>query len=68
MLGALAAVWVINYFIILPVVSPAFVRLLPFAVTLASKLAFGVAAAIALSLFNAGSVIAENLDLAGSLR
>jgi hypothetical protein len=68
MLGVLAAIWAINYFVILPVVSPAFVHLLPFAVTLTSKLAFGVAAAMALSLFNAGSAIAENLDLAGSLR
>ena len=45
-IGSLAAVWVINYFVVLPVVSPGFVHLLPYAVTLASKLAFGVIAAI----------------------
>lgn len=48
MMGSLAAVWAINYFIVLPVVSPSFVHLLPYAITLASKLAFGVAAAAAL--------------------
>jgi hypothetical protein len=48
MMGSLAAVWAINYFIVLPVVSPGFVHLLPYAVTLTSKLAFGVAAAAAL--------------------
>ena len=48
MMGGLAAVWAINYFIVLPIVSPDFVHLLPFAITLASKLAFGIAAAAAL--------------------
>jgi hypothetical protein len=67
-LGILAAVWVINYFVILPVVCPTFVHLLPYAVTLASKLAFGVTAATTLNVLKIGSVIAENLDLAGSLR
>jgi hypothetical protein len=47
MLGSLAIVWAINFFIVLPAVSPGFVHLLPYAVTLASKLAFGLAAAIA---------------------
>jgi hypothetical protein len=44
MVGSLAAVWGINYFVVLPAVSPSFVYLLPYAVTLASKLAFGFAA------------------------
>lgn len=48
MMGSLATVWAINYFIVLPVVSPGFVHLLPYAITLASKLAFGVASAAAL--------------------
>jgi hypothetical protein len=51
MMGSLAAVWAINYFVVLPVLSPGFVHLLPYAITLASKLAFGVAAAAALQLF-----------------
>ena len=37
----LAGVWVINFLVILPVINPAFVTLLPFLVTLASKLLFG---------------------------
>ena len=41
---ALATVWALNFFIVLPVVSPPFVHLLPYAVTLASKLMFAVAA------------------------
>jgi len=68
MLGILAAIWAINYFVILPGVSPALVHLLPYAVTLTSKLAFGFAAAMALNVLKAGSVVAENLDLARSLR
>jgi hypothetical protein len=50
MIGSLALVWVINYFVVLPAVSPSFVHLLPYAVTLASKLAFGIAAAATLRL------------------
>jgi hypothetical protein len=44
MLVSLAAVWAINFFVLLPAVSPDFVHLLPYAVTLVSKLAFGFAA------------------------
>jgi hypothetical protein len=45
MIGSLAVIWVINYFVVLPLVSPGFVHLLPYAVAFASKLAFGAAAA-----------------------
>ena len=45
MLAALAGVWAINFFVVLPVVSPAFVHIVPYAVSLTSKLLFGVAAA-----------------------
>lgn len=48
MLAALSAVWATNFFVILPIVSPAFVHLVPYAVSLASKLLFGLAAAAAL--------------------
>jgi hypothetical protein len=44
-LAVLAAVWAINFFVIMPALSPAFVHLLPYAVSLASKLLFGFAAA-----------------------
>jgi hypothetical protein len=44
----LAAVWKINFFVLLPLISPAFVELLPYEATLASKLLFGFAAAMVL--------------------
>lgn len=43
-LAALLGVWCINFFAILPLVSPAFTHLLPYAVSLTSKLLFGAAA------------------------
>lgn len=42
-MAALAAVWAVNFFVILPALNPAFVALLPFWATLASKLLFGAA-------------------------
>ena len=48
MLLMLAAVWAINFFIVLPLLSPSFVTLLPYSVTLVSKLMFGWAAAMTL--------------------
>jgi hypothetical protein len=44
-LAALAGVWAINFFVVLPIVSPAFIHMVPYAVSLASKLLFGLAAA-----------------------
>lgn len=41
--AALVAVWALNFFVILPVLNPAFVTLMPYGVTLFSKLAFGAA-------------------------
>lgn len=48
MLSALSVVWAINFFVVLPVVSPAFVHLVPYGASLASKLLFGIAAAAVL--------------------
>lgn len=45
MLASLAAVWAINFFIVLPVISASFVHLVPYSVSLMSKLLFGIAAA-----------------------
>jgi len=45
MLAALFYVWAINFFVVLPFVSPAFTSIVPYAVSLASKLLFAVAAA-----------------------
>ena len=40
---ALAGIWTFNFFVLLPVLNPVFVALMPYPVTLASKLLFGVA-------------------------
>lgn len=44
-LMALATVWAVNFLVILPILHPAFVHLLPYPVTLLSKLLFGLAMA-----------------------
>jgi hypothetical protein len=44
-LTALAGVWAISFFVVLPIVSPAFVHMVPYSVSLTSKLLFGAAAA-----------------------
>ncbi len=48
MLAALVGVWAINFFVALPVISPAFIHLVPYSVSLVSKVLFGLAAAEAL--------------------
>lgn len=50
-LGALACVWAINFFVLLPIISPPFITLVPYAVSLTSKLLFGLAAAETLRRF-----------------
>jgi hypothetical protein len=45
---SLAGVWAVNFLFALPHLNPEFVRLLPYEVTLLSKLLFGIAAAIVL--------------------
>ncbi len=41
--AALAAIWATNFFVILPVINADFVTLMPYTVTLVSKLGFGIA-------------------------
>jgi hypothetical protein len=48
MLAALVGVWAVNFFVVLPIVSPAFIPLTPYPVSLMSKVLFGLAAAEAL--------------------
>jgi len=43
--AALAGVWALNFLVVLPIVSPAFIHLMPYSVSLISKMAFGLAAA-----------------------
>jgi hypothetical protein len=45
MLTSLTAVWVINFFVVLPIVRPALIHLVPYPVSLASSLLLGVAIA-----------------------
>lgn len=42
-LATLSAVWAINFLVLLPVLNPGFPALMPYAVTLVSKLLFGAA-------------------------
>lgn len=58
-LGALAAVWAFNFFLLLPLINPAFVFLLPLSVTLVSKLLFGLAMATVLELGRKGAVLSR---------
>ena len=48
MLAALVGVWAVNFFVALPIISPAFIHLVPYPVSLLSKVLFGLAAAEAL--------------------
>jgi|tagenome__1003787_1003787.scaffolds.fasta_scaffold19051567_1 hypothetical protein len=50
MLWALAAVWAINFMVVLPVLNPPFVDIVPLGVSFVSKLLFGIAAAACLQL------------------
>jgi len=43
--AALVVVWAVNFFVVLPVINPQFVDVVPYAVSLVSKVLFGVAAA-----------------------
>jgi hypothetical protein len=48
MLAALVGIWAVNFFAVLPIISPAFIHLTPYPVSLMSKVLFGLAAAEAL--------------------
>jgi hypothetical protein len=49
---ALVGIWAVNFFLVLPIVSPGFSHLMPYAVSLISKVLFGLTAAEALRLQN----------------
>ena len=57
--AALVVVWAVNFLVVLPLVHPQFVDLLPYGVSLASKVLFGLAAAAVLC-------IAERTGAAGA--
>lgn len=43
--AALVVVWIVNFFVVLPVINPQFVNLVPYLASFASKVLFGLAAA-----------------------
>ena len=49
-IAVLAAIWAVNFFVVLPVINPAFVALMPLPVTLVSKLLFGLSLGVCLAL------------------
>lgn len=48
-IAALTAIWTFNFFVLLPVLNPAFVALMPLPVTLVSKLLFGVSLGVGMA-------------------
>ena len=48
-LAMLAAIWAMNFFVLLPVLNPAFVALLPLSVSFASKMLFGLGLGVTLN-------------------
>ena len=42
-IAALVVIWATNFFVVLPIVNPVFVTLMPYTVTLISKIGFGIA-------------------------
>ncbi len=65
-LAALAGVWVVNFFLVLPIVSPAFVHLMPYSVSLVSKMLFALAAAEVLRRQHVAMGQADKVDFARS--
>jgi hypothetical protein len=59
MIAALVAVWAVNFFVALPTISPAFIHLVPYPVSLVSKVLFGLAAAEALRRQDASALTAR---------
>jgi len=59
MIASLAGVWALNFFAVLPIISPAFIHLLPYPISLISKMLFGLAAAETFRLMNASVLIAR---------
>jgi len=50
--GLLVGIWGINFFLILPTITPAFVTLVPYTTSLISKILFGAAAALVFRLMD----------------
>lgn len=62
--AALSGVWAINFFVILPLLNPVFVTLMPYEITLVSKMLFGLAmGGVLVRAATAGKASAPELDL-----
>jgi hypothetical protein len=59
--GLLVGVWGLNFFVILPVINPAFVTLVPYAASLISKILFGAVAALVFRLLDGPRPVAEQI-------
>jgi hypothetical protein len=59
MLATLTGVWAVNFFVLLPGISPTFIHLVPYSVSLVSKVLFGLAAAEAFRRQDAGVLKAQ---------
>jgi hypothetical protein len=66
-LVALAAVWAMNFLVVLPAVSPTFVNLVPYSASLISKLLFGLAAAETLRRYAMPALITQPRHLTKTL-
>ncbi len=61
-ISLLIGIWAVNFFIVLPALNPAFVTLVPYTVSLASKVLFGCAAALTLQFIDRpGKTTGRNL-------
>lgn len=60
-IGLLVGVWGLNFFVILPVINPAFVTLVPYAASLTSKILFGAAAALVFRLLDGPRTVAKHI-------
>ena len=58
--AALSGVWAINFFVVLPILNPAFVVLMPYAATFFSKILFGIAMGWHLAFFAGSSLRRSN--------
>jgi hypothetical protein len=62
--AALAAIWAMNFFIVLPVMNPAFIMLMPLPVTFASKMLFALAMALTLAVAEIRGMAGRSKDAA----
>ena len=61
--GVLACIWAVNFLLLLPVVNAQFAALLPYSVSLGSKLLFGAAMAGVFHISRMGALGMESVEL-----